>query len=210
MLYQFVRYLLYQQLITYCLYNCGDTSNSTAVLSSSSSSSSEWILQSWFLRTFGEVTLPYCWVCNNILYRLLFFTLSRSLLHRLDQLICFYFLCFDISLIASAVAAISPFRLYPCTTPTLMGWPFSVCLFFRLHISILHFYSLLLFISVLLSSLTGTTSICAAHFSWQVNRVVCFFWSGGLGVSKIVVFGCLPTYQCLCHTWSFIHIFILW
>jgi len=123
--------------------------------------------------------LPNCWVCYSILYRLLFFSLPRSLLHCLEQLFRFCFLSFDFSILdlLSLIVTLQIASLHNTHTDLLIIF---VCLFFCLHICMLYFYCLSPFISVLVLSLTGTASVGVAHnFCWM-NTLVCFL---ELGVS---------------------------
>jgi hypothetical protein len=46
----------------------------------------------------------------------------------------------------------------------------------------LYFYCFVPFISVLVSALTGTPSVGAAHFSCRMNTVVCLLLEGGGGL----------------------------
>ena len=131
------------------------------ITNTSPASSSESNLQTLAFTYIWWVILPNCWVCNSILYAVLLLSLSCSLLHCLDQLICLYFPCFDFSLIASAVADFYPANCIFAQHPNWFVDSF-VCLYFCLHICMLYFYCLVPFISVLLLSLR-----LGAH--WQLK-----------------------------------------
>jgi hypothetical protein len=114
-------------------------------------------------------------------------------LRSLDHLICFDFLCFDVSLIASAVADIYPPTVSLHNTHTDGLTLFCVFVLLSTHLHIVLLLSRSVYICSILS-LTGTASVCAAHFSCQKNTVVCFLeWGVGGWMSKVLVCGCLPT-----------------
>ena len=157
--------MYFRHIISVCQNCCPDT----CVLASSSESflpTSAFIYIWW-------ITLPNFWVCYGILYGLFFFSLSRSLLHCLDQLFAFIFsvLISQYLLPLSLIVTVQIVSVHNTHTDLLILF---ACLFSCLHICILYFYCLAAFTSVPVFSRTGTASVGTAHFSCRMNLVVFF------------------------------------
>jgi len=82
---------------------CQNYCRDTSVLASSS----ELFLLTLAFIYIWWITLPNCWVCYSILYRSLFFSLPRFLLHCLDLLFRFCFLSFDFSILDSLLLIVT-------------------------------------------------------------------------------------------------------
>jgi hypothetical protein len=121
------------------------------------------------------------------------------LLQSLEQIICFYFLCFDMSMLVSAVECICAQHPHRCVV--------YYCMFVLLSTYLLHFVILpSRYVYICSRFVVYWFSVCWWNAVYcRMVPVVCRF-GGGLS-SKVMVFGCLPMLQCLCHKWFFFFFF---
>ena len=117
--------------------------------------------------------MPNSWVCNSILYSLLLFSLSRSLLHCLDQLICFFSCVFDISLLASSGAECNAANCI--LAQHTHGFVYSLCTFV-LQSTHLHAVLLLYVCSSVYTSACCTFTVCL-FFSLNICMLYCYCMS---------------------------------